>query len=183
VGAAARSPPSPYPGRAVEQESESPENDLVARVQGLLADDPSSVHEGAVARAEITDTPAVAESLERGVHARDPVGIDDHIVRLERSDGHSLRVQRAQLTPTPSPHLDVAAHDETREPQPDIGRVYVGTLECRPPAVAVLRGQVLQSRIKPCTRHDAPTANRQRREHDGGEIERGEPAVPPLGLT
>ena len=101
------------PGRAAEQQAEPTEEDLVARVQRPLADDPSSVHEGAVARAEVADAPGVAESLEHGVHAGDPVGVHDHVVRLEGSDGHSLGVQRSQLPPASAPHLDVAAHRES----------------------------------------------------------------------
>jgi len=79
-------------------------------VQGSLADDPASVHEGTVARAEVADAPSVAESLEDGMHARDPFGIHDHIVRLEGSDGHPLGLQRSKFASTSAPHLYVAAH-------------------------------------------------------------------------
>jgi hypothetical protein len=83
----------------VEEQAEPAEHDLVARVQRALADDPSCVDERGVARAEVADAPGVAEALERGAHSVDPVGVHDHVVRLERSDGHSLRVERAQLPP------------------------------------------------------------------------------------
>jgi hypothetical protein len=76
-------------GRTVEQRTESPENDLVTRVQGSLADDPSSVHEGPVARAEVADSPRVAESLEYGMHPGDPIRVD-----AQTSNGASLAPDR-----------------------------------------------------------------------------------------
>ena len=82
----------------MEQQTEASEDDFVARVEGSLADDPSSVHERAVA-SEVADAPGIAESLEHGMDAGDPVGVHDHIVRLEGSDGHSLGVERSKLTP------------------------------------------------------------------------------------
>ena len=100
--------------RAAEQQAKPAEDDLVARVQGALANDPSSVDEGAVARAEVADAPGVAESLEDGMYAGDPVGVHDQVVRLEGSDGHSLGVQRSKLPPASAPHLDVAAHAGAR---------------------------------------------------------------------
>ena len=78
----------------------------------------SSVHEGAVARAEVADAPGVAEPLEHGVHAGDAVGVHDDVVRLEGADGHSLGVQRSKLPPASAPHLDVAAHRERRYEDP-----------------------------------------------------------------
>ena len=96
--------------RAVEQEAEPSERDLVAGVQRALADDPVAVDERAVAGAEVADAPRVAEPLEHRVHARDAVAVDDEVVRLERADRHALRVQRAKLPAASAPHLDVAAH-------------------------------------------------------------------------
>jgi hypothetical protein len=128
------------PDRTVEQQAESPEENLVARVQRLLSDDPSSVHEGAVARTEVADTPTLAESFERGVNARDSVRIHHHIVRLECSDGQSLGVQGTKLAPATAPHLDVAAHDEPPVPrkleQAVIRRVYAGTFTFQPARTA-----------------------------------------------
>ena len=74
----------------MKQQAESTEEDLVARMQSPLADDPLAVHEGPVSRPEVADAPGVAESLERGMHSGDAVGVDDDIVRLEGSDGDAL---------------------------------------------------------------------------------------------
>ena len=103
-------------GGAVEQQAQSPEEDLVAGVQRPLADDPPAVHERAVARAEVADAPRVAEALEDGMNAGDAVRVHDHVVRARgfrpsfaRSPAHEAlaradpRPPRSCPPPTPIP--------------------------------------------------------------------------------
>ena len=87
----------------MKEKPEPTEHDLVARVQGVLPDDPAAVHKGPVAGAEVAHAPGVAEPLEDGVDPGDPVAVHDNVVRLERPDGHSLGVQRSKLAPA-RPH-------------------------------------------------------------------------------
>src|SRR5262249_12283596 len=77
---------------AVEEQAEAAEEELVRRAENTLANDPCSVHEGAVARSEVADTPRVTESLKHGVYTGHSVGVHDQFVRLEGPDSHALGV-------------------------------------------------------------------------------------------
>jgi len=109
---------------AAKHQPEPSEQDLVPRMERVLADDPASVDERAVAGTEIANAPRVAEPLEDGVDSGDTVLVHDHGVGLDGSDRHPLPFERSHLASASAPNLDVAAHRNPRLPPITSRRSY-----------------------------------------------------------
>ena len=102
------------PARRVEQQPQSLEDDLIARMQRPLADDPSSVQNVPLRDPRSWTSHASPNCSNTACTRETPSASTTRRSTRECSDSHPLGVQRSKLPPASAQHLDIAAHRESQ---------------------------------------------------------------------